>query len=310
MRDWRLGVVATMVDDGFSLPLSDCVRDAGDMAVLGIDIGGTDVKTWREDGGGGVGGSVPTPRGDPSGERTADLVAQLVREAGNVSAVGLAVPGIVDDATGVCRVSANLGWTDVPIAALVEMRIGRPVAVTHDVRAGAIAERLNGAGSHLTGRMLFAPIGTGLAITTVDERGVPIGTGWAGEVGQLRQCSGTHSGLRVEEVASAGGLAQRYGVREAREVLAACAAGDARAASLWSETIEALADVLAWAIALTAPGSVVVGGGLARAGAALFDPLRASLSCRLEGFPETPVLQARLGTAAAAIGASHLAALA
>lgn len=284
------------------------VRDAGDVAVLGVDIGGTAIKTWREDGDGGVGGMVPTPRDDPSGERTADLVARLVQEAGDVAAVGLAVPGIVDDAAGVCRVSVNLGWRDVPIAALVAMRTGRPVAVTHDVRAGAVAERLNGAASDCAGSMLFAPVGTGLAITTVDESGFPMGTGWAGEVGQLRHRSGSHSGLRVEEVASAGGLARRYGVREAAEVLAAHAAGDARATALWTETVEALAEVLAWAIALTAPGSVVVGGGLARAGEVLLDPLRASLSYRLEDFPETPILQARLGTAAAAIGAARLAA--
>lgn len=278
------------------------------MAVLGIDVGGTAVKTWREDGSDGVAGTVPTPRDDPSGERTADLVADLVRATGDVTAVGLAVPGIVDDSAGVCRRSVNLGWQDVPIGPLVAARIGRPVVVAQDVRAGAAGERLAGAGRGRDGSLLFAPVGTGLALAWVDEDGRPLGTPWTGEVGQLRHRSGPHAGLRVEEIASAGGLARRFGVAAAKDVLAARDAGDARAAALWTETVEAIAEVLAWSIALTAPATVVVGGGLVRAGDALLQPLRASLAERLDRFPETPVLPAECGTASAAIGMARLAA--
>src|SRR4051812_17704845 len=278
------------------------------MAVLGVDVGGTAIKTWREDGSDAVAGTVPTPRDDLSGERTADLVADLVRAAGDVTAVGLAVPGIVDDGAGVCRSSVNLGWRDVPIGALVTARIGRPVVVAQDVRAGAAGERLAGAGRGRPGSLLFAPVGTGLALAWVDEDGTPLGTPWTGEVGQLRHRSGPHAGLRVEEVASAGGLARRFGSAEAKDVLAAREAGDARAAALWTDTVEAIAEVLAWSIALTAPATVVVGGGLARAGMALLEPLRASLAERLARFPDTPVLTAECGTAAAAIGMARLAA--
>lgn len=278
------------------------------MTVLGIDVGGTAVKTWREDGSGGAADTVPTPRDDWSGERTADLVADLVRAAGDVAAVGLAVPGIVDDTAGVCRRSVNLGWQDVPIGPLVAARIGRPVVVAQDVRAGAAGERLAGAGRGRDGSLLFAPVGTGLALAWVDEDGTPLGTPWTGEVGQLRHRSGPHAGLRVEEVASAGGLARRFGVAGAKDVLAARDAGDAHAAALWTETVEAIAEVLAWSIALTAPATVVVGGGLVRAGDALLEPLRASLAERLDRFPETPVLAAECGTASAAIGMARLAA--
>ncbi|MDH2442601.1 ROK family protein [Amnibacterium sp. CER49] len=278
------------------------------MAVLGVDVGGTAVKTWREDGSGGVAGTVPTPRGDTTGERTADLVAELVRAAGDVTAVGLAVPGIVDAAAGVCRRSVNLGWQQVPIGSLVAARIGRPVVVAQDVRAGAAGERLAGAGRGRDGSLLFAPIGTGLALAWVDEDGSPLGTAYAGEAGQLRHRSGPYAGLRVEEIASAGGLARRFGADEAKDVLSARDAGDARAAAMWTETVEAIAEVLAWAIALTAPATIVVGGGLVRAGDALLEPLRASLAARLDRFPETPVLAAECGTDSAAIGMARLAA--
>lgn len=275
-----------------------------DEDVLGVDVGGTAIKTWWR---GAAGPTVPTPRDDATGERTADLLAALAGRFAGVGAIGVATPGIVDDDTGVCRISVNLGWRDVPVRDLLERRTGLPVALTHDVRAGAVAERLSGAGAGRPGALVFAPAGTGLALAIVDADARPVGTGWAGEVGQLRFGPGPHRGLRVEEVASAGGLARRFGAAEAAPVLAAMQAGDPAAAARWQETVDALAEVLAWAVALIAPGTVVVGGGLARAGDALLQPLRASLAERLAGFPEPVVLPAAHGTAAAAIGAAHLA---
>ena len=274
--------------------------------VLGVDVGGTAIKTWWR---GSAGETVPTPKDDPSGERTASVIADLAAGLPGVAAIGMATPGIVDDDAGVCRMSVNLGWREVPVRALVEARTGLPAALTHDVRAGAVAERLTGAGAGRPGPLVFAPAGTGLALAVVDADARPIGTGWAGEVGQLRYGLGPHAGLRVEEVASAGGLAKRFGTSEAVEVLTARNAGDATAAARWDETVDALAEVLAWTVALIAPGTVVVGGGLVRAGDDLLVPLRAALAARLAGFPEPVVVPAAHGTAAAAIGAAHLGAL-
>ena len=274
--------------------------------VLGVDVGGTAIKTWTA---AGAGPTVATPRDDPSGQRVAEAIAAIIDGLDlPVAAVGVAVPGIVDDAAGVCRHSVNLGWRDVPVRALVEAATGLPAAVTHDVRAGAIAERTSGAGAGTSGLLLFAPLGTGLALAVVDEHGHPLGTGWAGEVGQLRYPSGPHAGLRVEELASAGGLARRYGAPDAAAVLAARAAGDARADACFDDTIEALADVLAWAVGLVAPTTVVIGGGLARAGDTLFAPLQEALDLRLGALPGPVVLPARHGTSAAAVGTARLAA--
>jgi glucokinase len=274
--------------------------------VLGVDVGGTAIKTWWR---GEAGAPLPTPRADPSGERTVEVLAGIAARTPGARAIGVAVPGIVDDEAGVCRMSVNLGWREVRVRALLEARTGLPVALTHDVRAGAVAEQLTGAGAGRGGALLFAPAGTGLALAVVDAEARPIGTGWAGEVGQLRYRDGPHAGLRVEEVASAGGLARRFGAAEAVEVLAARSAGDARAARLWDETVEALAEALAWTVAVIAPATVVVGGGLVRAGDALLVPLRAALADRLADFPQPVVVPAAHGTAAAAIGAAHLAAI-
>ena len=282
-------------------------------AVLGVDVGGTAIKSWLLDDGEGriAAAAVPTPTGDPTGARTADavaaLAARLVSEQGTLAAIGVATPGIVDDAAGVCLNSANLGWRDVPFEELVAARVAVPVVVAQDVRAGAVAEKLTGAGRHRPGGLLFAPVGTGLAVAVVDEEGRPVGSRWAGEVGQVQLFSGPMPGGRVEDVASAGGLARRFGSPDALTVARACAAGDPVAVRLWEETAEVLADVLAWCVAVSGSTTVVLGGGLARSGQALFRPVRARLAERLADFPPVEVLPAHHGTEAAAVGVARLA---
>lgn len=99
----------------------------GDAAVLGIDVGGTAVKAVRI----GADGttwlpSVATPRQDPSAAATVAVIAELVAAAEPVAAVGVAVPGVVDERAGVCALSVNLGWRDLPVRDLVAARVRRP----------------------------------------------------------------------------------------------------------------------------------------------------------------------------------------
>lgn len=51
------------------------------------------------------------------------------------------MPGFVDEANGTAVYAANIGWSDVPLRALVAERLGGvPVAVGHDMRTGGLAE--------------------------------------------------------------------------------------------------------------------------------------------------------------------------
>lgn len=284
--------------------------------VLGVDVGGTTIKSrlfgasattttaplgeWR----------VPTPRGDTTGAATVDAIAGLLasaHEVASVSAVGLAVPGIVDDVAGLSVLSVNLGWSNLPVRDLLARRIGLPVGFGQDVRAGAVAESTTGAARSVAGGMAFVPVGTGLASAFVVD-GVPlVSGGWAGEIGQVVIRHGALRGLRVEEVASAGGAARRLGVANALEVAHRVRDQDPDALSIWNDTVEVLADTLSWIAAVAAPEMIVVGGGLAESGALLFDPLQVALDERL-AFSRRPVLaRAEHGDAAAIVGAAVLA---
>ncbi|HUQ72783.1 MAG TPA: ROK family protein [Planctomycetaceae bacterium] len=82
-------------------------------------------------------------------ERISTTVEKLLEEAkitrGELSGIGLGVPGPVDMDTGVILEAPNLGWTQVPLQDLLEQRFGCPVAICNDVDAGVYGEYQFGA---------------------------------------------------------------------------------------------------------------------------------------------------------------------
>lgn len=290
---------------------------AGAGAVLGVDVGGTGTKARLTDTDGLVLDEtrVPTPRDDPSGDRLAVAVADLAARAlarGRLDAVGLVTPGVVDEAAGTVVLAVNLGWQDVPVRGLVQAELVRrgidvPIAFGHDVRAGALAETHTGDTALSRGSVAFVPVGTGLASALVVDGQVVSGGGWAGEIGQVVIPSGPHAGLRVEEIASAGGVARRSGSASAHAAMLRVRDGDPVTTAVWDDCVAVLADALAWTTAVAGCHTVIVGGGLAESGPLLFGPLRTAVAERLVGVRAPEVLPAAHGDAAGAIGAGLLA---
>jgi glucokinase len=286
--------------------------------VAAIDVGGTVIKAGLVDPGGSVRHEERHPTGVERGpavlvESILDIAAGLVRRGG-APMVGIGVPGIVDSAAGIARYAANLGWREVPFAALVTERLGVPAVLGHDVRNGALAEARLGAGVGADS-VYFLAIGTGIAGGQVRDGVVDDGaTGQAGEIGHLvvrpggPLCNcGNHGCL--EAVASAARIGSAYRAAtgidaSAAEVGRLVAAGDAAAQRVWSEAVAALADAVTAQIVLTDPGRIVVGGGLSLAGQVLFEPLAAALPPRLTFREAPPVVPAALGDRAGLVGAA------
>ncbi len=246
-------------------------------------------------------------------------LAERARDAGlTPRAVGLAVPGIVDDARGIAAYSANLGWRDVPLRDAAVQRLGLPAALGHDVRAGGMAEARLGAGRDVE-QVLFVPVGTGIAGAHI-VAGLPLtgAHGAACELGHVvvrpggRRCGCGRRGC-LEAEASAKAVATRYAemtgeTGTAAEVAARAQAGHEAAGEIWRDTVAALADGLLTAVTLYDPELIVLGGGLAEAGDHLLLPLTAALAERVT-FEQTPVLvRAALGDQAGCLGAALLAA--
>ena len=318
-----------------------------DPVIVALDVGGTGIKgaLVRPD------GEVHhTQRRPTHAERgpvavidaildfTEGLAAHARSDDRDPVAVGLAVPGVVDEANGVAVWSANLGFRDVPLRDLVSARLGLPTVLGHDVRAAGVAEARMGLPTVLghdlgdagvaevrlgTGRgpahVLFVAIGTGIAAALVVRGAAYSGAhGAAGELGHLvirpggTPCGCGGSGC-LEAEASARAIGQRYADRSgisgatALDVVARAAQGETVAATVWREAIEALADGLVAAQALYDVDVLVLGGGLAEAGDALLEPLRDAVQQRITFHRMPAIIRAVLGTDAGCVGAALLA---
>ncbi len=294
-------------------------------AVVALDVGGTAVKAAVVDRRGGTLYADSRPTGVAHGidavvAGLADLAADLIERAAHlgaaVAAVGVVVPGLVDERDGVAVFAANIGWHELPLRALLHQRLGLPVALGHDVRAGAVAEGLVGAARGVRD-FLFLPIGTGIAGGIVLDGRPYSGAGaLGGEIGHSpavpggERCACGQLGC-LETYASAAAVARRYAAAGGTPGLAADEIltrvdTDPVARRVVGEAIDALATSLSTYTMVMDPDLVVVGGGMAAAGERLFGPLRAELTTRF-AFRAPPALEpAALGGRAGCLGAAVL----
>lgn len=298
-----------------------------DQFVIGIDVGGTGLKgsvidcrgniftkeyrpTQRERGPGAVIKSILD---------FADDLAKDLRdrsEARRIVAAGVAVPGLIDEETGVALASVNLEWKDVPLRHLLEERLGIPAVVGHDVRTASIAEELLGA-ARGSKDFLFLTLGTGVGAAVVLHGTPYVGAhDIGGEFGHMvvlpgGPCCGCGRRGCIETLASASAVVRRYcALTQAPEdistqdVAERVHTGDPIASQVWREAIGALSIGIANYISLLDPERVVIGGGMADAGQMLFAPLIAQLTTEGILQPVPPVLPAALGNDAGYLGAA------
>ncbi|MFJ3825602.1 ROK family protein [Streptomyces nodosus] len=297
--------------------------------VIALDVGGTGMKAALV---GAEGELLHQTRRDTGRERGPDAVVESIlafaaelrahgeRHLGApAAAVGVAVPGIVDADEGVAVYSANLGWRDVPLRALLGRRLGGvPVALGHDVRSGGLAEGRIGAGRGAD-RFLFVPLGTGIAGAIGIGGRVEAGAhGFAGEIGHVvvrpggTPCPCGQQGC-LERYASASAVSRAWAEAtgdpevDAADCAQAVASGNGDALRVWQEAVDALADGLVTALTLLDPRTLIIGGGLAEAGETLFAPLRDAVRQRVT-FQKLPsIVPAALGDTAGCLGAGLLA---
>lgn len=287
---------------------------------IGVDVGGSTLK-----------GVILDAHGDRTCLRRRDTpdgpaaVVAAIREfcheladerAGRAAlGLGLAVPGLVDTEHGVARYSANLGWKDVPLARLVATDTGLPVRLDHDVRTAGLAEGALGAARGQPD-YLFVSIGTGIAAAVCIGGAVLAGpSGAAGELGHVpvypdgAACACGQRGC-LEAYASAAAISRRYAALGGEPIDAAGVAelleDDPRAAQVWAEATTALGIALATYTLIADPALIVLGGGLADAGALLSEPVHAELAARLVWRGTPALVMAELGADAGCVGAALL----
>lgn len=248
--------------------------------------------------------------------------------------LGLAMPGVVDPATGTALSSYFLGWANTPVRDLLEQELDLPVYVDNDANAMALAETLYGAGrgaEHVLAVTVGVGIGAGVIIDGNIHRGAYFSAGELGHVCVQPDGPTCVCGRRgcLEAVAADAAM-----VRRAREellagradllrklvgghvdlltredVVAAALEGDESSRAILAESGRWLGLVAGNAMNLISARRIVVGGEAAlEAGELILGPMRESLLGVL--FPAPPegfqVVLSTLGRHAWVQGAAAL----
>ncbi len=311
------------------------------MIAIGIDIGGMSIKGAAVDSNGRVYErfSMPFIKGEP-GEVTIHKLAEMVKEyiAANklekkIVGIGIGSPGTLDIEHGIVNYANNLGWNELPVADLMHEILPYPVRLTNDANAASLGEAKYGAGkSYQTIIMLTLGTGVGGGII-IDGKLFEGNQGKGGELGHTvivvdgEPCTCGRKGC-LEAYASASALiretkkAMRLNKRslmwkispeidlvDGKVPFEAAKNGDKDAIEVLDNYIKYLGEGILNYCNIFRPNVIVLSGGVANAGAYLFDRLNAYVKERNYGYQSTPevkIVPAELGYDSGKIGAAAL----
>lgn len=306
--------------------------------LMGIDLGGTKIGGVLTDAAGAVLAETVVPTEASKGRlavlaRIREVGEALLHQSGapreQVAGAVVATPGALDARRGVVLRAANLPLAQFALAREMEARFGFPVRLENDANAAALAEARCGAGRGAAS-MLFVVVSTGIGAAAVLDGALYRGaTGNALEIGHTivvkdglpcgcgsRGCAEAYaSGMAIARAARQAigqGEASAIGgslTPAAEAVFAAAAAGDKAMARIVEAALEYLGLCVANAAAVFDPDRIVVGGGIAQAGAPVFAALRSAVDahCLTPVAAHCEFVPAALGVRAGAIGAALLA---
>jgi predicted NBD/HSP70 family sugar kinase len=233
---------------------------------------------------------------DRAPEETLDLVAVLVgralQETGvgreRVLGIGAGIASPVEIGSGALGAEGIMpGWVGLRLTDELRRRTSLPVRVTNDANAGALAERMYGAGRQ-AGDMVYVRLSAGIGAGIVSNGRLLLGArGLAGEIGHLPLindgliCRCGNRGC-LETVASpvaiARLLSESWGERVApRDLPALIRERNAGALRAVRDAGDAVGRALATLVTLLNPRLIVVGGDLAAAGDDILEPMRAGV---------------------------------
>jgi glucokinase len=287
------------------------------LAVIGIDLGGSAVKIGRflEDGTCLESTLVPTPQpATPKAVINAIVPKILEFQAdGNCVAIGVGTPGPADLQGRIALEAFNLpGWHNVPIADYLETETGLPTVVANDANCAALGESWLGAGRKFRNFFLLT-LGTGVGGGIILDGKLFVGhRGAAGELGVITlnpngpPCNSGNQGS-LEQYLSIKAIFRATG-KEPATLGALAENGDVKALTFWQNYGQLLGAGLASLIYVLSPEAAIIGGGIS-ASAKFFLPT-AKLEVERRVTPTSRVglelLIAELGNRAGMVGAAKL----
>ncbi|MBE0711293.1 MAG: ROK family protein [Candidatus Aminicenantes bacterium] len=232
-----------------------------DPAVIGVDLGGTNVRAGRVERG-----------------RLADVKSVAVRSQGSerdvledmfgaidavmrkdVAGIGAGVPSVIDLKAGIVYDVQNIrSWKKVPLKARLEERYGLPAYVNNDANCFAAGEKYFGKAKpfdHAVGLILGTGLGAGVIANGRLYSGVNCG---AGEFGMLPYLD------RNFEAYASGQFFERVHGVSGRELSGRAEQGDERALAIFAEFGGHLGEAVKAICYAVDPEVIVLGGSVSR----------------------------------------------
>ena len=285
---------------------------------LGIDLGGTSIKAVAVTG---AGKTLATENLAFDADEKMDwagkiqgLVRQFEIKLGSPAVrIGLSAPGLAaKDGRSIAHMPGRLrGLEGLDWTTFLDAR--RPVPVINDGHSALLGEVWLGAARSFQNVILLT-LGTGVGgAAMVDGRLLRGHIGRAGHLGHIcldvdgpADCARTPGSL--ETAIGNCTMAERSDGRfqTTHDLVSAHLAGDTEATALWLQSVRSLACALSSFVNILDPEAVIIGGGIAQSGEALFGPLLRFVE-EVEWRPggaRAQILPAQLGEFAGAFGAA------
>ncbi|WP_096188425.1 ROK family glucokinase [Evansella halocellulosilytica] len=309
---------------------------------VGVDVGGTTIKTAFIDERGEIHykWEIPTDR-TGKGKNIVKQISASINEKSNeqeiadqLIAIGVGAPGFIDVVNGKIIEAVNIGWKDYPLKQALEDAAQLPVFVDNDANLAAGGEMWKGAGEGAE-NLLAVTLGTGVGGGVIAGGEIIHGeSGMAGEIGHISSvtvggapCNCGKTGC-LETVASATGITrlglealqanpsgrlqevfEETGTLTAKDIFDAAKSHDKLAEQVVNTSMSYLGFTLANLANALNPKTIVIGGGVSKAGSFLIEQLETEF--KKYAIPkigqDTIIRIATLGNDAGVIGAAWLA---
>lgn len=295
---------------------------------LGLDVGGTNLvagvvdneyriiaKCSRQ---AGAGRSIEEITADMAG-----VSREAVEKAGltmdDISGWGIGMPSCVNQKTNLLVHANCFGWKNIPIYEYLEPLLPLSVKIENDANCAAYGESLAGAARDYNNALMLT-LGTGVGGGIIIDKHIYKGAdGMGAELGHTKlvyngeRCTCGQKGC-LEAYCSATALIRHAKQvtgkdMDAKMVFDGAKAGDAQCKMLVEDYIAHLAAGISTFITIFRPEVIILGGGVANAGDALFVPLNEQLADCTFGAAEIGVpsiIPATLCNDAGLIGAAFL----
>ncbi len=294
--------------------------------VIGLDLGGTKLYGAVVDLTGRILHETHIAHHRTRAEESFNLICDLVDELQEYAmgtglklrGIGVGVPGVTDQESGLVELAPSLDWTAFPLRQRLAERYATSIVVENDVNLAAAGEVWFGPHHDVQNLVLIA-VGTGIGAGIVINGSVFAGSHhMAGEIGYFlpdrSAFSQTYPGFgALEMLASGTGIAARarlalQGCRAqadldaltAEDVFNAARRGEAWALPVLDDTVDYLAQSIAAINQFFDPDLILLGGGVSRSADLLIKPILE----RLQGvIPRLPRLEvSSLGYRATVLG--------